>query len=348
MTSLNRHVWSRIVALGKPLFLSPMRWRAAGSLALIVTLLLTLNALNVGNSYVGRGFITAISERHREHYVRFALLYLAVFGASAVVGVTNQFVQDRLALLWRESLTRHLIDRYLAGHTFDRIAAKKDIDNPDQRIAEDVRTFTSTLVSFVVMIANSTLTTIAFAGVLWSITPALLLTAVLYAALGSTLTVFLGFRLVALNNLQLRKEADFRYGLIHLREHAEPLNARGEPKEARRVRARLRRVVHNTRAIIGVTRNVGFFTSGYNYLVQILPILVVAPRYFRGEVEFGVVTQSAMAFAQLLGAFSLIVAQFQSLSTFAAVIGRLGALREEMEARSSERPLRDRSIAAPH
>jgi putative ATP-binding cassette transporter len=236
----------------------------------------------------------------------------------------------------------------LAGHTFDRIAAKKEIDNPDQRISEDVRTFTSTLVSFVVMIANSTLTTIAFAGVLWSITPALLLTAVLYAALGSTLTVFLGFRLVALNNLQLKKEADFRYGLIHLREHAEPLNARGEPREARRVRARLRRVVHNTRAIIGVTRNVGFFTSGYNYLVQILPILVVAPRYFRGEVEFGVVTQSAMAFAQLLGAFSLIVAQFQSLSTFAAVIGRLGALHEEMEARSSERPLRDRSIAAPH
>ena len=347
MAPLNRHVWSRVVALGKPLFLSPMRWGAAGALAVIVTLLLTLNALNVGNSYVGRGFITAISQRHRGEYVRFALLYLAVFGASAVVGVTSQFAQDRLALLWRESLTRHLIDRYLGGHTFDRIAAKKEIDNPDQRIAEDVRTFTSNLVSFVVMIANSTLTTIAFAGVLWSITPALLLTAVLYAALGSTLTVFLGFRLVALNNLQLKKEADFRYGLIHLREHAEPLNARGEPKEGRRVRARLRRVVHNTRAIIGVTRNVGFFTSGYNYLVQILPILVVAPRYFRGEVEFGVVTQSAMAFAQLLGAFSLIVAQFQGLSTFAAVIGRLGALQEEMGAGLSERPPGDHSRTAP-
>jgi putative ATP-binding cassette transporter len=342
MAFINRYAWPRMVALGKPLFLSPMRWRAAGALALIVTLLLTLNALNVGNSYVGRGFITAISQRNREHYFRFAILYLAVFASSAGIGVSNQFVQDRLALLWRESLTRHLIDRYLSGHAFERIAANKEIDNPDQRIAEDVRTFTSTLVSFVVMITNSSLTTIAFAGVLWSITPALLLTAVLYAALGSTLTVFLGFRLVNLNNLQLKKEADFRYGLIHLREHAEPFNARGEPKEGRRVRARLRRVVHNTRAIIAVTRNVGFFTSGYNYLVPILPVLVVAPRYFRGEVEFGVVTQSAMAFAQLLGAFSLIVAQFQSLSTFAAVIGRLGSLREEVEAGTPERRLRDR------
>ena len=342
MAFLNRHPWHRMVALGKPLFLSPMRWRASGALALIVTLLLTLNALNVGNSYVGRGFITAISQKNREQYFGFAILYLAVFASSAAVGVTNQFVQDRLALLWRESLTRHLIDRYLSAHAFERIATHEEVDNPDQRIAEDVRTFTTTLVSFVVMITNSSLTTIAFAGVLWSITPALLVMAVLYAALGSTATVFLGFRLVKLNNLQLKKEADFRYGLIHLREHAEPLDARGEPKEGRRVRARLRRVVHNTRAIIAVTRNVGFFTSGYNYLVQILPILIVAPQYFRGEVEFGVVTQSAMAFAQLLGAFSLIVAQFQSLSTFAAVIGRLGSLREEMEAGTPQKHVRDR------
>jgi putative ATP-binding cassette transporter len=76
---------------------------------------------------------------------------------------------------------------------------------------------------------------------------------------------------------------------------------------------------------------VAFFTSGYNYLVPILPILIVAPLYLRGKIELGVVTQSAMAFAQLLGAFSLIVAQFQSISAFAAVVRRLGALWEEMD-----------------
>jgi putative ATP-binding cassette transporter len=280
---------------------------------------------------VGRNFITAIALRDRGQYFRFAVLYMGVFAASAATGVSQQFVQDRLALSWRDWLTRHLIDRYLAGHTFDRISAKKDIDNPDQRIAEDVHTFTSTLLSFLVMIANSALTTFAFAGVLWSITPLLLLTAVLYAALGSAFTVLLGHRLVALNNLQLKKEADLRHGLIHVREHGEPLGERRERLEGRQVRARLRRVVHNSSAIIGVTRNVGFFTSGYNYLVPILPILIVAPLYLRGTIELGVVTQSAMAFAQLLGAFSLIVVQFQSISTFAAVVRRLGSLWEELE-----------------
>ena len=75
-----------------------------------------------------------------------------------------------------------------------------------------------------------------------------------------------------------------------------------------------------------MNRNLGFFTTGYNYLIQIIPALIVAPLFIRGEVEFGVITQSAMAFAQLLGAFSLIVNQFQSISSFAAVIARLGAL----------------------
>jgi putative ATP-binding cassette transporter len=155
---------------------------------------------------------------------------------------------------------------------------------------------------------------------------------VLYACLGSALTILLGFRLVTLNNRQLKNEADLRYGLIHLREHGEPLGERGKAREGRRIRARLRRVIHNSRVMIGVSRNVGFFTSGYNYLVPILPVFIVAPLYLRGEIEFGVVTQSAMAFAQLLGALSLIVAQFQTISTFAAVLRRLGTLWEEMDA----------------
>jgi putative ATP-binding cassette transporter len=338
MAALNRHAWFGLRSIGKAFFVSSMRWRAVGALSAIIALLLTLNALNVANSYVGRNFMTAIALRDRVQYIRFAILYLGVFAASAVTGVSQQFVQDRLALSWRDWLTQHLLGRYLSGHTFDRISAKKDIDNPDQRIAEDVHTFTSTLLSFVVMITNSALTTVAFAGVLWSISPPLLLTAIVYAAVGSMLTVLLGYRLVALNSLQLKKEADLRYGLIHVREHRSPLREQDEPQEARRIHARLQRVVRNSRAIIGVTRNVGFFTSGYNYLVPILPIMMVAPLYLRGKIELGVVTQSAMAFAQLLGAFSLIVAQFQSISTFAAVVRRISSFWEEMDGTEEGEP----------
>ena len=336
MASLNQRTWTRLVVVGKAFFLSRMRWLAARDVVAIVALLLSLNALNVANSFVGRNFVTAIAQRDPQGYFHFAILYVVVFAASTVAGVSQQFVQDRLALCWRDWLTRHLIDRYLSGHAFDRIRSNKDIDNPDQRIAEDVRTFTSTLLSFAVMIANSTLTTLAFAGVLWSIDPLLFLTAALYAALGSGFSFVVGYQLVGLNNLQLKKEADLRFSLIRVREHEEPLGESAERQEGRRILGRLRRVVHNGRAIIGVSRNVGYFTSGYHYFVQILPILIVAPLYLRGTIEFGVVTQSAMAFAQLLGAFSLVVAQFQAISTLAAAIHRLGSLWEELDGTGPE------------
>ena len=90
-------------------------------------------------------------------------------------------------------------------------------------------------------------------------------------------------------------------------------------------------MVQNTRAIIAVNRNLGFLTNGYNYLIQLVPLLIVAPLYLRGEIEFGVVTQSAMAFATVLGAFSLIVTQFDTLSTFAAVTERLNTVAGAIE-----------------
>ena len=173
---------------------------------------------------------------------------------------------------------------------------------------------------------------LAFAGVLWTISRLLFVVAVGYAVLGSLLTILLGRPLVGLNYRQLDREADLRSALNHIHEHAESVALlRCEGRLTARLHRLLDGLVDNYRRITSVNRNLGFFTTGYNYLIQIIPALIVAPLYIRGEVEFGVVTQSAMAFAQLLGAFSLIVNQFQSLSSFAAVIARVDALGEAIE-----------------
>jgi putative ATP-binding cassette transporter len=107
--------------------------------------------------------------------------------------------------------------------------------------------------------------------------------------------------------------------------------ARREGHLLRRLSRRIDDLGANFRRIIRINRNLGLFTTGYNYLIQIIPALVVAPLFFRGEVEFGVVTQSAMAFAHLVGAFSLVITQFQSISSYAAVVTRLGALDEGID-----------------
>ena len=123
-----------------------------------------------------------------------------------------------------------------------------------------------------------------------------------------------------------------------MRDTAESIRvSAAEPRLASALRERLTAVVDNFRHIISINRNLGFFTTGYNWLIQIIPALIIAPAFIAGEIEFGVITQSAMAFSTLVAAFSLIVTQFQSISSFAAVVGRLGSLVDAIE--QPERPL---------
>lgn len=306
--------------------------RSMGLLILLIAFLLVINGLNVINSYVGRDFISAIEDKNKIGFIRQAWLYVGVFALSTIAAVVYRFVEERLALLWRTWQTREILDRYLARRAYYRIEEGGALPNPDQRIAEDVRSFTTTTLSFVLMTLNALITIVAFSGVLWSISPRLFVVAVLYALAGSALTVLLGKRLIGLNGLQLDKEANFRSELMRVRGNASAVALlHREDHLHRRLLTRLEDVAANTRHMIAVNRNLGFFTNGYNYLMQIIPALIVAPLFIDGDVPFGVITQSAMAFTTLMGAFSLAITQFQSISSYAAVIGRLGRLVDAID-----------------
>ncbi len=219
-----------------------------------------------------------------------------------------------------------------ANGAYSRLAVSSEVANPDQRIAEDARAFTASTLSFALMAFNSVVTILAFAGVMFSISVLLSAVAVLYAALGSLATLLLGRPLMKLNYDQLDKEASFRAALIHVKENAQPiLLARQENAQSARLLRRLDELIANGRAIIAVNRNVGFFTTGYNWMIQIIPVLIMAPAYIAGQIQFGVITQSAGAFATAVAAFSLVVNQFQSLSALAAVMARLNSMAEAVD-----------------
>jgi putative ATP-binding cassette transporter len=329
---LTRATWSRFRRGITEFANSEVRWRARGLFALLILLLVAFNGLNVLNSYVGRDFMTAIANRDAARFTREFLIYLAVFGVSAVVGAFNSFGEQRLGLLWREWLTGRLLDAYLDRRAYYRLSAAGVLTNPDERIAEDVRAFTATTLSFVLMLSNSALTVIAFSSVLWSISHLLFTVAILYAAGGSALILAFGRPLVWLNYHQLDREADFRATLVHLQQHADSIALlHREGRIGARLRRGLEDLVRNMRRTIRVNRNLAVFTNGYNYLIQIIPALLVAPLYFRGEIEFGVITQSAMAFSTLVAALSLVVTQFQQVSSFAAVVARVGSLADALD-----------------
>jgi vitamin B12/bleomycin/antimicrobial peptide transport system ATP-binding/permease protein len=329
---ITRLTWARFGRAVKDFATCEVGWRARGLFGLLIALLVAFNALNVLNSYVGRDFMTAISDRDSARFTRQAIAYLGVFGVSTLVGALYSFSEQRLGLLWREWLTRQLLAAYLHRRAYYRLSAAGVLTNPDERIAEDVKAFTTGTLSFVLMLSNATVTVVAFSGVLWSISHTLFGVALLYAAVGSALTVLFGRPLIWLNYNQLDKEADFRANLVHVQANAESIALlHREERLGARLRRRLDDLTANMRRLIAVNRNLAFFTNGYNYLIQIIPALVVAPLFIQGEVEFGVITQSTMAFSVLLGALSLVVTQFQSISSFAAVIARLGSLADALE-----------------
>lgn len=298
----------------------------------LFSLMVAINGLNVVNSYVGRDFMSAIENKELNAFWTQAALYAVVFLGSTVVAVFYRFTEERLGILWREQLTRKLTEDYMKNRTYYRLDSSAGIANPDQRISEDVRAFTTTTLSFTLLIVNGTLTAISFSGVLWSISPVLFLVAVSYATCGSLMTIYLGKPLIRLNYNQLDMEANFRADLIHVRENSESIAlAHREGRFSARLNRRLDAVTANFRRLIRINRNLGFFTTAYNYFIQIIPALIIAPLFIRGELEFGVITQSTMAFATLLGAFSLIVTQFQSISAFTAVTARLHSLSDAIE-----------------
>ncbi len=328
----NRQIWLRFIEVVKIFVQSDVGKKALQLSGALVLLMLAVNGFNVVNSYVGRDFMTATAERNESAFFWKAMLYIGVFGVSTVVAVLHRYTEDNLGMLFREWLTKRLTNAYLENRAYYRLKTGEEIKNPDERIADDVRTYTITTLSIVLMLMNASLTVILFSGVLWSISAPLFLIAIVYSLAGSYVAIKLGRPLVGLNSTQLDKEADFRASLIHVRENAESIAlTRREGRLQARLQGRITAFAENMRQIFVVSRNLNFFSTGYFNLIQVVPVIIVAPLYFRGEVEFGVITQSAMVFAQLVNAFSLVVSQFQPLSSFTAVASRLNYLWEAME-----------------
>lgn len=301
-------------------------------LVALAFLCLAVGLVQVLMSYAGRDFITALTQRDHAGWMRAMWRYIGTFVLSVPIAVFYAYCGGRLSLCCRAHMTDLLVNRYFFNKAYYGLRGTEAVDNPDQRISEDIRVFTTMLVSYALVFVNSCVTLFAFLGVLWTIRGQLVSALFIYAVCGTALSILIGKRLVGLHYEQYRKEANFRYSLVRVRDNAESIAFyNGEKRERSDILRRFGDVLTNTLWIIGWNRNLAFFTNSYNYLALLIPPLIVGPMYIRGEVEFGVVTQSENAFAQVLLALSVIIAQFDSLSTFAASIQRLGIMWDNLD-----------------
>ncbi|MBN1959149.1 MAG: ABC transporter ATP-binding protein/permease [Desulfuromonadales bacterium] len=328
--------WLIAVILGVPLlvfvfFRRYLRLRRQAWILLAIVLLLSLSVtgINVAFSYVGNYFTNALVKKDQGMAYMFVAVYFCSFLVGIPIVALYGYVQDYLGMRWREWLTGEFLGNYFKNRSYYDIEAEGKIDNPDQRIMEDIRSFTRTSLGFLLIILGSLMDLVSFSGILWSKSALLVAVVLGYSIIGTGITALIGRRLVRLNFNQLRYEADFRYSLVHVRDNTESIAFyQGEKPEVDQIKGRFRNVLKNFGLLIGWQRNLSFFTTAYSYLPVVLPFLILFPQYFGGKIEYGDMVQANFAFTQVYAALSLIVSQIEPITNFAAGVQRLSVFSE--------------------
>jgi vitamin B12/bleomycin/antimicrobial peptide transport system ATP-binding/permease protein len=309
-------------------------------LGAVVTIEIALVALDVlFNQWTNR-FYNALQEYDWDAFVTELLIFCGLAAAFIVLAVYQLYLNQWLQIRWRRWLTDRYLGHWLTMANHYRMQLLGDAaDNPDQRIAEDVRMFIDETLRIGLGLMSSVLTLVSFVFILWGLSQAaplilfggqlnipgyLVWAALLYAFVGTFFTHWIGWPLVGLNYQQQQYEADFRFNLVRVRENSEQIALlRGESAESVRLLERFARVVSNWHAIMTRQKRLTFFTAGYRQVSNVFPIIVVSPAYFSKLMNLGGLTQTASAFGSVQNALSFFINTYRELAQWRAVIERL-------------------------
>lgn len=343
-----KRLWRLVI----PYWQGEEKRRAWLLLCAVVALALALVYLEVLFNSWNRQFYNALEQKNFADF-KDLLLYFSFLAALYITGaIYRLYLQQMLEMRWRAWLTRGYLSRWLSDRVYYRIELEsRGTDNPDQRIAEDLRLFTTGTLALGLGLLSSVVTLVSFVVILWTLSGPLVVPlgdgftipgymvwcALVYAVAGSVLTHLVGRPLIPLNFQQERLEADFRFNLVRLRENAEGVALyAGESQEQAGLLARFERVRQNWWGLMGYTKRLTTFTVGYSQIAIIFPFLVAAPRYFSGEIDLGTLMQISSAFGTVQGALSWFVSSYSSLANWKASVDRLLTFHDALSAAAVE------------
>ncbi len=356
--SLLRDAW----ALTAPYFSSEEKWTAWSLLAALIALNLGIVYINVLFNEWNNLFYTALQDKDWETFwhqmIRFCWMAVAFILAAVYQVYLSQWLQIR----WRRWLTERYLAAWLDRRAYYRMQlGDHPTDNPDQRLADDLKMFVAQTLTIFLGLLSAVVTLVSFLGILWVLSgsyelalfgstvtiPGYMVWCGLgYAVIGTVLTHWIGGRLVRLNFEQQRYEADFRFGLIRIRENADAIALDGgEPSEKRNALARFASVATNWHAIMRTQKNLTWFTAGYNQAAIVFPFIVASPAYFAGTMQLGGLMQTASAFGQVQASLSFIVNAYTELAQWKSVVDRLTQFRANTDELNAAAPQIGREAA---
>lgn len=347
--------WWRLVL---PYFRSEERWIAIGLLVGAIVLTLAAVTVNVAFSEWNRRFYDSLQNKDEAAFWTEMVNFGWIAALAIAFGVARGLVSPYLRLRWRRWLTGHYLSHWLDGRGYYRIELERKVDNADQRIAEDLRLLGFYTMTLLLGLISAVATLVSFLFILWQLSGPISLSfigldvmipgymvwaALIYAFLGTWLANLVGRRLIPLNFLQQRYEANFRFGLMRVRENAEGIALyRGEPRENEVLEAKFTDVFNNAWRVLVTEMQLVFYQIGYGQLAIIFPYIVTAPRFFAGAITLGVVMQTAQAFGQVQTALSFFIDNYTNVAELRAVMDRLKGLQDAIE----EKPAENITVAA--
>ena len=335
MNRFNLKVFKRFWAIAKLYWWGEEKKGALSLLALLFVLLIAYSQLSVILSQQQGEIISSLSAKDVNRFWRTVQIFLGVLIVYVPLFAGFSYVQNKLGIYWRRWLTHHFVERYFSNRGFYELGNfNTEVDNPDQRIAEDIKGFTQDSLLFLLVIVNSALQVIFFSAALWNISHNLVFSLVIYSILGTLIAIgFFGKKLVKIRFDQLKKEANFRFGLVRVRENSESIAFyQGEARESGKLRQIFDTVFKNFNLLIlWQELYLGTFSNAYQFLPDIIPVLVVAPSVLSGDFEVGKVREAEIAFGRVFFSLNLIISRFESLTSFVAGIDRLDSLKEYLD-----------------
>ncbi|NEQ99439.1 MAG: ABC transporter ATP-binding protein/permease [Cyanothece sp. SIO2G6] len=328
----------RLWQVARPYWTSSERWGAWGLLSLLLLLSLVSAGLLVVVSIFLGDVTSALAVQDSDRFRQSVMTFITVIVVGVPLLSLKLFAQVQLSLYWRRWLTLQMLHRYFSDRQFYSLNAHSDIDNPDQRIAEDINTFTQQALFFLVAFLDSCLQLLAFIGVLWVISKPLMFFLMAYAVGGTLITgIVFGRKLIYLNVEQLKREANFRFGLVRVRDNAEAIALYdGQDQERAILQQWFQSLFDNFKHLIQWQLGLNFFQNGYQYLTFLLPALLLARPILNGTLEVGVQSQAVVAFRSILIALAVIIQQFEQLAEFMARGDRLHALQQFFSLREQQ------------
>ncbi|KVP33821.1 ABC transporter ATP-binding protein [Burkholderia ubonensis] len=332
----------------KPYWVSS-EWKVAwGLLVTIVVINLCVVWINVKLNQWNAQFYNALQAKNVHDFPGLLMQFSALAFGFIILAVYGRYLRQMLGFRWRQWLTNRFLNEWLGDRAFYRIERDRLADNPDQRITDDLQSFATTTLSLSLDLLSTIVTLVSFITILWSLAGALTFTlggtpiaipgymvwaAALYAVVGSLIIQKVGHPLVSINYQQQRVEADFRFGLIRVRENAEQIAFYdGEDTENGNARNLFMRIRDNWWRVMKYTKRLTFVLSFYGQIAIIFPLVVAAPRYFAGAFSFGVLMQISSAFNTVSDSFSWFINSYSTLVEWRATVNRLREFKRVMRA----------------